>query len=227
MEIQTLREAFSKGAVAVNQNNIAVVYTFNDRWFAQSVNHNVLEELLSKSNSVIIKSDVGKSIKILFNGDFGFDPMVFGVLSPELTSKEMDDLIDKLDEKISPEALEIFKDVNLDNEYEMIEAVKELIERKRKDIRGSIPFSSIMNWPAMIKAIDGMKAFSDMYETQVTEPDGDFGGCIEFIFYDHPKRPIVLISELKEIASRLTQISQDVTIEGNVNTGQFNITFFA
>jgi len=229
LKVEDLRKTFSKGMVSTSDNVVIALYSFNDRWFSQGIEEeekDSLIELIHQSDSFMLHIDKGKSIKAVFRGDYGLGEMkVNEILRPEITTKELDDMIMDL-EFADPYGLtEEFKDMDFDNEDHkaaLFERLGEVLQEALK--KEGMPFR---NRSKYLEMLDIIQTFSGkaLKDAEANPPDELSGGYIDITF-GVDDMPIVIQGEKKDSIERLVGISSCVAVEGNVNEGIVSITFF-
>lgn len=232
MDIEGIRNAFSKGGIAVTHNGIIVTYTYKERWVDQSFydnNREVFLELLEASDRISIECVLGRVIKFVFHNDFTGQEMVFyPPLDEEISLKELEDiLMSSRNEEKEAEFCEFFYGTDLENDDEVLSKLREFFNREREKRK-----TNIVNLPAMIRWKTVSRLATGLanalgFRCEVLEPEPEFDGSVTVFFPEKFDKKIVITGKLKEWLEEIVRTGSSVDIECNINDGFLNLTFYA
>ena len=223
--IEEIRKIFSKAVVTVCPKDIAAVYVFKDRWFTQSIAGEEKElfcQILDDCESVVILPAVGHSIKFIFTGKFGFDlSEILPPIDSEVTREEMDAMLSDPANTVSFEAIQALRGVDLSNEEELFGALEEMMKSKRE----TVYFPTNRNLDSMLEEVRKLPS-TPRFSLDVNNPDRDFPGCVTFSYNPIDASPVVLSGKALDSLVKLANMSSELAIEGDVNSGNYDITLF-
>lgn len=233
MNVEEIRNAFSKGGVIITHEGIVVTYTFKERWLDQSFfddSRRVLLELLESSDKLIIECAIGKIMKFVFHNDLSGQEMVFyPPVSEELSLKDLKDILqNSRDDAAETEFYEFFYGVDLDDKDEVLDKLRELFERKQESTKTNIvSLPARVRWKTMSKLAVGF-ANSLGFRYEILEPDfNDFDGAVTVYFPDNMDGKIVIEKEPKLSLEKIIDTGSVTEIECNINNGFLNLVFYA
>lgn len=225
MNIQNIRNTFSKGIIVTNDRNIVATYVFKERWFAQSItkqNINYFENLLGDSLNIAIQANKGKYIRFVFNGAFNNENRIYDPIDKEVTLDELKEIIDN-SEIVDPYGLyEAFRDVDFTDDYEVSNAFKNVLKRMDNKTDNASE-ELVKKWNEMLETANYLKIFSI---TGTSEPN-EGNGCGYVECYIKIDKQIMISDTAKRLLEKLVFLSSEVCIEGNINNSELVFTFFS
>jgi len=232
LNIEEIREVFSKGGIAITQSGFYVTYTFKERWVDQSIfddKRRVFLELLEASDRVSIECVLGRVIKFVFHNDFAGQEMIFyPPLTEEISLKELEVILQSSrNEEAETEFCEFFYGTDLDNDDEVLEKLREFFNREREKHKTNIvSLPAVNRWKTVHRLSLGF-ANSLGFRSEVLDPDYGFDGAVTVFFPEKLEKKVVISGKLKEWLEELVRTGSGVDIECNVNDGFLNLTFYA
>lgn len=178
---------------------------------------------------ITLKADVGRSIRFVFQGDFGFDqPGIYEPVITEITSEEMEELLNSLavTNKLRDDLFRLLSGIDFNDNRQMNRAAQEYFRRASMDIDHPIMLTPPARWMKMLAAAQKIP-LTGRYVRSIDNPDYDFPGNIQFEFGVSYGNPIIIDENIIPDVMYLIQLSDEVDIEGNVNTGDYGIGFMA
>lgn len=225
LEIEKIRETFSKGAVHTSSNKIAAVYAYRDRWFAQSFEgeeKTTLSDLLKKSCNVSAEFISGKYIKFCFIGSYSLDFSVNPPLVQELTIDELKNVINDVEIKDPYGLLKEIHDIGTEDEEAISEAIEKAIDKYcEKNKLEYIRFDAHDKWEQIKTTLVNI-ALKLHCEIDSEPPNNISNGYVE-ITLDH--NCYIDYETIQKICDLINNVSC-VHIDGSVLDNIAVITFF-
>lgn len=217
MKLDDFRNLFSKAAIIITDKLIVVRYLYKERWFNQELNKSEFLELLNNSDRFGINCN--EAIELIFQGvNHENQNGVYYPVELEITKEEIDNLLkESFNECIyNSDFFEHMMNVNLSNDEELIEAVKEWSDTQIPKV---VDIKKYYAWKDMLgHALSFRKYF--YAEIESYKPD-DGTGIVEIQIPENFSG--WFSSEAKLEFEKLITSSSKIFLEGSVDEGVLNI----
>ena len=217
MNLDCIRNLFSKAAILVTNAGIVARYMYKGRWFTQDIeDKSGFLDLLNESESFGINISE-KTIDLVFQ-NHSLRNGVYYPIKPEISKEELDGLLkSSYIECINNDGFfEFMNGVNISDRKGLAKAVREW-----SDIEDSkfINMNLYSKWQTVIGlSRDFQKWFPAEVETY--KPDDGIG----IVEIQIPERFIgILRDDASVIFRQIVNISSEISLEGNVDDGFLNI----
>ena len=229
MNIQDIRNAFSKGFVTAGGNTIIISYFYLDKWFAQSIEEDEKEafaDLFVNSDQFAIKSTPRESIQVIFQGGFEIDGYyMYPPVKPEITLEEMNRICSEAEITDPYGILKSLEESDFINENTISQAASTLIGERLDRITPLKSEGSGVRWNKIFPIIRKLSTLDDGFSVECSVPLEGNMGYAEFQF-GTDFESIVLRDHKKDMVLDMIDHSTCVELEGSVESGAFNVTFY-
>lgn len=231
MNIDGIREAFSKAMVAFTENGIVVSYTFKDDWLEESFfdeKREVFLSLLEQSDVLVVEYVHDKAIRLVFRNNLnGQEIIIYPPISKEVTFAELEELFSSEEcVRREIELCDLFRDVDLTNKSDVVGKMKEIADSFESKDASVISMPAISRWKR-IRSLAIEFANSLHMDYDVFAPgDDDFDGSITIFFPMNVRNKVVIEGKVKSCVEDTVRHSSGIDIECNIVEGFFNITFY-
>ena len=232
MEIDQIRNAFSKGLVAVTDHGIVILYNFKDRWVTQLFSEetrDVFLEFLEDSDRLLVACSPGNAVKFIFcKGLTGQETIFYAPISEKMTTQELDEIMNSLaDEKKEEEFLANFANVDMSDEGAILEKLREIVEKDREKHKTNIVSLPAMNRWRQVKKLATEFANIFCFRYELLEPDYGYDGSVTVFFPEKMNKAIIITGKIKKLFEEAIKAGTEFEIECNVNEGFVNFIFYA
>lgn len=229
MDVNDIRNCFSKGSVTISPRGISVFYTFKERWVSQSIfddSIDVFRGLLKSCDVFGIDRSVGKFVKFLFYSESlgECETVFYNPTENEVSLEELQEIA--IDSERGKEHAEFFIGVDLDNDDEVLARISEWVSlvnaRNKSNIEAFMPKNK---WRKMKSDAEEVARILGC-AVECNEPSGDYGGDFTMCFAEESPSSIRIQGEEKKKLEEFIEDYDGISIELYVNEGFLNISFF-
>lgn len=232
VSIDNIRQAFSKGSIAITGSGISIFYQNKDQWVTQEIRADsigVISEMLSKFDRMVIQCIAGKMIKISFIKSLdGQEMVLYPPIEEEMSIDELRDLMELSDdpsvEQSRDEFFNFFIGTCLDDHDEVLEKVREFIEIKSGN-SNAVSGPVIDRWRELQQCVLSFAGCFG-FDSECCDPKGQSNGYVEVFYPDGYDKPIRVSGKSKELLLQALHVCQLLSLEFDVADGFLNMIFF-
>lgn len=246
MVLQQIREAFDKGSIIIAGNTLSITYIKDGVFYPDQLlcvekhdSKRVFEQILENSDSFEIHVMQRGKMRLDFkvhdspgsNKGVCFLPLKRGISEEDLSSK-MRDIIARNQER-ALELSGVFEKYDFDNPIDADEAVLEFFDMalQRNEDDNIYESSNSDAWDSLLSAALDFYDTQRLGELEITEPDEDTSGFLEFsIGTAKSHLGVAMSGKSKERFLHICKNATDISFEVVANDGDpetfVNIIFF-
>lgn len=229
MNVDTIRNVFSKGVIATYNSGVIIYYNYKERWISQTISENRKEELLGIINNctrIGIEYKAGSYVRLIFQGNCFDDIGIYQPLEEEISLEELNAIVDSYED--TPAAIEFFSSFTEDmlDEQTIMERFSEYMSSIREDSDRIPEISDIYRWNKIYEISSALSSVLGC-ELEYEPPDDVGDGYCEVQFPEECKSTKWISGGLKDAFYTLVSLCSVVEIECLVTDGFLNISFYA
>lgn len=230
MNVDGIRNAFSKGSVAITHDGILVFYTHKDSWVSQSIfndNMRVFQDLVSHCDGLIIKVIKGEMVKL----GFGYildnqDTVFYSPVEREVSIDELRNVANDINNGDNAGFFDFFMGVDLDDNDAILEKLRDFfVQRESERKTNMVDIPRLIRWRKVHRLAVGFANLAG-FSCETSEPGDGFDGSVTIQFPEEFDKPITISGNLKKSLEELLDASSGVGIECNIPDGFLDMTFY-
>jgi len=234
LDVNDIREAFSKAQTVITDRGISIIYSYKDGWIDQEFaddKKSVLLKLIRMSDWVNISFIKGRMFKFVFHNNIdGQETVIYAPVKEENSLFGLENIFDAIefgdvDVRLHDEFLEFFDGCDLDDSDDVLDRFTKLIEAEEARRPNIIKIETIKRFSDFAKVA---KKFADSVglRCELSKPDSDFEGSATLFFETHANKSICLKGKQKDLFEQLVEMSPVVMFECAITEGYANFSFY-